>query len=203
MSAPDAAMEPEPETTALPRWIAAIIVSAIGLASLVALVWPLLTTPPSGAGVISTQVNESGAAGRINAPAPNFEWSDSDGNVLRLSDFRGKIVLVDFWATSCPPCVREMPALNRVVSSDPDVVVLAVAGYKGDTREKAESFLTVLALDRITLVFDSDLETATRYGIIFLPTTFFIDRTGVIRHIQIGAQPMTEDQIRIGIKKAR
>jgi peroxiredoxin len=202
VSGPELGAQAESET-ALPRWIAAIIVSAIGLASLVALIWPLVTSQSSTSGLVSTQINESGAAGRISAPAPNFEWSDSEGNVVRLSDFRGKIVLVDFWATSCPPCVREMPALNRVASSEPDVVVVAVAGYRGDTPEKAESFLTELALDRLMLVFDNDMQTATRYGVIFLPTTFFIDRTGVIRHIQIGAQPMNEDQIRTGIRKAR
>ena len=101
-SAPDTEREP----TALPRWIAAIIIGAIALASLAALLWPILNKPATAAdaGVIRAQIEADGAAGRIGAIAPDFEWTGADGQTLRLSSYRGKVVVVNFWATWCPPC---------------------------------------------------------------------------------------------------
>jgi thiol-disulfide isomerase/thioredoxin len=191
----------EREPTALPRWIAAIIIGAIALASLAALLWPLLNRPAAvtDAGVIRAQIDAEGAAGRIGAPAPDFEWTGVDGKTVRLSSYRGKVVVVNFWATWCPPCREEMPALQRVASSEPDVVVLEVDLM--EPGEKARSFLDSLGLDRLQPVLDSDGATTRRFGVLGLPSTFFVDRSGVIRHLELRA--VTEAQIRTGIQKAR
>jgi len=191
----------EREPTALPRWIAAIIIGAIALASLAALIWPLLNKPanPADAGVIRTQIEADGAAGRIGATAPDFEWTDIAGRTLRLSSYRGKVVVVNFWATWCPPCREELPALQRVAASEPDVVVLEVDLM--EPGEKARSFFDSLELDRLQLVLDSDGATTRRFGVLGLPSTFFVDKSGVIRHLELSA--VTEAQIRTGIQKAR
>jgi len=195
------APEPEREPSALPRWIAAIIIGAIALASLAALLWPLLNKPATvtDAGVIRAQIEADGAAGRIGAPAPDFEWTSLDGQTLRLSTYRGKVVVVNFWATWCPPCREEMPALQRVAASEPDVVVLEVDLM--EPGDKARSFLDSLGLDRLQPVLDGDGATTRRFGVLSLPSTFFIDKTGVIRHLELTA--MSEAQIRTGIQKAR
>jgi thiol-disulfide isomerase/thioredoxin len=195
------APETEREPTALPRWIAAIIIGAIALASLAALLWPLLSKPASvaDAGVIRAQIQGDGAAGRIGATAPDFEWTDVDGKTLRLSSYRGKVVVVNFWATWCLPCREEMPALQRVAASEPDVVVLEVDLL--EPGDKARSFLDSLGLDRLQPVLDSDGATTRRYGVLTLPSTFFVDRDGVIRHLEL--RQMTEAMIRTGIQKAR
>ena len=195
------APEPEREPNALPRWIAAIIIGAIALASLAALLWPLLNKPATvtDAGVIRAQIEADGAAGRIGAPAPDFEWTSLDGQTLRLSTYRGKVVVVNFWATWCPPCREEMPALQRVAASEPDVVVLEVDLM--EPGDKARSFLDSLGLDRLQPVLDGDGATTRRFGVLSLPSTFFIDKTGVIRHLELTA--MSEAQIRTGIQKAR
>ena len=189
------------EPTALPRWIAAIIIGAIALASLAALLWPLLTKPSgrADAGVIRAQIDSEGAAGRIGANAPDFEWTGPDGQTLRLSTYRGKVVVVNFWATWCPPCREEMPALQRVAASEADVVVLEVDLM--ESADKARSFLDSLALDRLQLVLDTDGATTRRFGVLTLPSTFFVDRDGVIRHLEF--TPMNEQQIRTGVRKAR
>jgi thiol-disulfide isomerase/thioredoxin len=189
------------EPTALPRWIAAIIIGAIALASIAALLWPLLTKPSAraDAGVIRAQIDGEGAAGRIGANAPDFEWTSPDGQTLRLSTYRGKVVVVNFWATWCPPCREEMPALQRVAASEPDVVVLEVDLM--ESADKARSFLDSLALDRLQLVLDTDGATTRRFGVLTLPSTFFVDRDGVIRHLEF--TPMNEQQIRTGVRKAR
>ena len=195
------APEPEREPSALPRWIAAIIIGAIALASLAALLWPLLNKPATvtDAGVIRAQIEADGAAGRIGAPAPDFEWTSLDGQTLRLSTYRGKVVVVNFWATWCPPCREEMPALQRVAASERDIVVLEVDLM--EPGDKARSFLDSLGLDRLQPVLDGDGATTRRFGVLSLPSTFFIDKTGVIRHLELTA--MSEAQIRTGIQKAR
>ena len=192
---------PDREPTALPRWIAAIIIGAIALASIAALLWPLLTKPstPSDAGVIRAQIQGDGAAGRIGAVAPDFEWIGDDGQTLRLSSYRGKVVVVNFWATWCRPCREEMPALQRVAASEPDVVVLEVDLM--ESGDKARSFLDSLGLDRLQPVLDTDGATTRRFGVLTLPSTFFVDKDGVIRHLEL--TQMTEDRIRTGINKAR
>ena len=191
----------EREPTALPRWIAAIIIGAIALASLAALLWPLLNKPATvtDAGVIRAQIDSDGAAGRIGALAPDFEWTGPAGETLRLSSYRGKVVVVNFWATWCPPCREELPALQRVASSESDVVVLEVDLM--EPGDKARSFLDSLGLDRLQPVLDSDGATTRRFGVLSLPSTFFVDAAGVIRHLELTA--VSEAQIRSGIKKAR
>ena len=195
------APEPEREPSALPRWIAAIIIGAIAVASLAALLWPLLNKPATvtDAGVIRAQIEADGAAGRIGAPAPDFEWTSLDGQTLRLSTYRGKVVVVNFWATWCPPCREEMPALQRVAASERDIVVLEVDLM--EPGDKARSFLDSLGLDRLQPVLDGDGATTRRFGVLSLPSTFFVDKTGVIRHLELTA--MSEAQIRTGIQKAR
>lgn len=131
--------------------------------------------------------------------APDFEWTGLDGQILRLSSYRGKVVVVNFWATWCPPCREEMPALQRVAASEPDVVVLEVDLM--EPGDKARSFLDSLGLDRLQPVLDSDGATTRRFGVLSLPSTFFVDKEGVIRHLELTA--VTEAQIRNGIKKAR
>jgi thiol-disulfide isomerase/thioredoxin len=189
------------EPTALPRWIAAIIIGAIALASLAALLWPMLAKPPTPTdeGVIRAQIDRDGAAGRIGAVAPDFEWVGPDGQILRLSSYRGKVVVVNFWATWCEPCRREMPALQRVAASEPDVVVLEVNLM--ESGDKARSFLESLGLDRLQPVLDTDGATTRRFGVLTLPSTFFVDKDGVIRHLELTT--LTDGQIRVGIQKAR
>jgi thiol-disulfide isomerase/thioredoxin len=193
----------EGASTALPRWLAAIVIGTIAIASLVALVWPWLPRgAPTEVGTIRAQIEEAGAAGRISALAPNFEWNAAGGKTERLSDLRGRVVVLNFWATWCLPCREELPALNRVATSEPSVAFIAVGGFSGDTSDRVASFFSQLSIDRLMPVIDSGLATSTRYGVLSLPTTFFVDRSGVIRHLEIGALPLTEDEIRRGITKA-
>ncbi len=188
----------------MPRTVAAIIVGAIALASLAALVWPQLpmnqpATGPTQVGVIRRQIDGPNMAGRIGSTAPDFEWNAPDGSTRTLASLRGKVVVINFWATWCKPCRSEMPALNAVARGS-DAVFLAV-----DLQEdgaKVRSFLDQLALDRLEPVLDLDGQTTRRYGVVGLPATFFVDAQGVIRHIQRG-EVMDQSVVREGIAKAR
>ena len=197
------------ETTAdfrpqLPRWIAAIIIGAIALASLAALVAPMVGLPqifggPTAVGVIRRLVDDPNAAPRISGLAPDFEWNAPDGTTKKLSDLRGKPVVVTFWATWCAPCRQEMPAMQRVASSG-DVTFLAVDLLEDGTRVRG--FMDSLALDRLTPLLDLDGAVTRKYSVLELPQTFFIDAQGVIRHIEHGAI-LDDAAVKRGIDKAR
>jgi cytochrome c biogenesis protein CcmG/thiol:disulfide interchange protein DsbE len=155
---------------------------------------------PTQVGVIRRQVDGPNMAGRVGAPAPDFEWNAPDGSTRTLASLRGKVIVVNFWATWCKPCRTEMPLLNSVARGS-DAVFLAV-----DLQEdgaKARSFFDQLALDRLDPILDLDGQTTRRYGVLTgLPQTFFIDAQGVIQHIERGE--LTEEKgIRDGIAKAR
>jgi thiol-disulfide isomerase/thioredoxin len=107
--------------------------------------------------------------------------------------------VVNFWATWCPPCKQEMPILQRVAASEPDVIVLEVDLM--EPGDRARNFLDSLGLDRLQPVFDNDGATTRRYGVLSLPSTFFIDKDGVIRHLEL--TQMNEQRMRTGISKAR
>ena len=201
MRDPVAALDFRPQ---LPRWIAAIIIGAIALASLAALVAPSfgiskLFGGPTEVGVIRRLIDDPNAAPRIGAVAPDFEWNAPDGTTKKLSDLRGKVVVINFWATWCAPCRQEMPAMQRVAAST-DAVFLAVDLLEDGARVRG--FMESLALDRLTPLLDLDGAVTRKYSVLELPQTFFIDAQGVIRHIEHGAI-LDEAAVRRGIDKAR
>lgn len=126
--------------------------------------------------------------------APDFALPDLDGAVVRLSDFRGKPVLVNFWATWCGPCKREMPEIEEAYArANGELVVLAVnvEGTAPDlARRLARDFRDELNLT-FPIVLDSpDNAVFNQYRLKGLPDSFFIDRDGVIRDIVVG--PLTK-----------
>jgi thiol-disulfide isomerase/thioredoxin len=189
----------------MPRVVTAIVVGAIALASLAALVWPALTMDqsavgPTRVGVIRRQIDGPDMAGRVGAMAPDFEWNAPDGSTRTLASLRGKVVVVNFWATWCKPCRTEMPLLNSVARGS-DAVFLAIDLQEDGAR--ARSFFDQLAIDRLEPILDLDGQTTRRYGVITgLPQTFFIDGQGVIRYIERG-EFTDADAIRLAVEKAR
>jgi len=188
----------------MPRVVAAVIVGAIAVASLAALLWPSLPVAqlfagPTQVGVIRRVIDDPAAAPRIGAVAPDFEWNAPDGKTTKLSDLRGKVVVINFWATWCVPCRQEMPAMQRVAGST-DAVFLAVDLLEDGARVRG--FFDSLALDRLMPLLDTDGAVARRYSVLELPQTFFLDAQGVIRHVEHGGV-LDDAAVRRGIDKAR
>jgi thiol-disulfide isomerase/thioredoxin len=117
--------------------------------------------------------------------AQPLELDDIDGNTHSLQDYRGKVVVLNFWATWCPPCVEEIPSLGRLQQafSDEDLVVLSVD--IGESKKEVEAFLQQVPAD-FPVLLNPDGTTVKQWKIIAFPTTFVIDRDGVIKLAYFG-----------------
>lgn len=128
----------------------------------------------------------------IGSKAQDFTVKDADRTVS-LHDYRGKIVLLNFWASWCPPCIEEMPSLVQLQKEmGPKVEVVAVS--IDEDADAYHSFLRDHNVDLLT-VRDPQQRTPTMYGTTGWPETFVIDRKGVIRRKFIGAVNWTSPDI--------
>ena len=130
---------------------------------------------------------------RIGSTAPDFTVQDSDHKVT-LSQFRGQVVVLNFWGTFCPPCIEETPSLVQMQKrlKDKGVVVLAVSI---DTDDNAyHKFLKDYKIDLVT-VRDGAQKTSSLYGTFGWPETYVIDRNGTIRRKFIGAVDWSSPEI--------
>ena len=111
--------------------------------------------------------------------APNFTVLDENGNSVRLSDYRGKPVVLNFWATWCYYCKVEMPDFDRAAQKYPNVQFLMVNATDGvnETVESATAYVTAEGYS-FDIFFDTSFEAINAYGISGFPTTVFIDENG-------------------------
>jgi peroxiredoxin len=135
-------------------------------------------------------------AARLGAPAPDFTLQNADGNAVRLSELKGKPVLINFWATWCTPCREEMPAMQEVYDQyrDQGLVILAI-----DMEEDLRTVRRWIEQGGFTFTFllDSEGEQVKRYNVTAAPTSYFVDRGGVIKDLKLGALSRTEMQAKV------
>jgi peroxiredoxin len=133
--------------------------------------------------------------------APDFQLNTLEGETIQLSDLRGQPVVVNLWASWCPPCKAEMPALQSVYAETQEdgLQVLAVNMSYQDSVREAERFIQENGLD-FTVPLDESGEVARLYQMQALPSTYFIDSKGVIQRVIIGG-PMSETTIRTSVEQ--
>ncbi len=112
--------------------------------------------------------------------APDFEFSSFEGERMRLSDFRGRPVFLNFWASWCGPCRAELPAMEVLLREHEDDRLAIIGVNNGERIQTAERFLQKLDVKLTAYAYDPAASIVQRYGILGLPTSFFIDADGII-----------------------
>ncbi|PFK32180.1 thiol:disulfide interchange protein [Bacillus cereus] len=140
----------------------------------------------------------------VGKNAPDFELSKLDGTKVRLSDLKGKKVILNFWATWCGPCKQEMPDMEAFYKKHKtDVEILAVnytASEGANGEEKVKKFAEEKGIT-FPILLDKDITVTTTYKVITIPTSYFVDTKGVIRDKFIG--PMTQKEMEKRIAKIK
>jgi peroxiredoxin len=147
--------------------------------------------PVAGKEIASDPTRSAGPTGTpapaavVGAPAPDFTLSDVAGNPITLSALKGKVVLINFWATWCGPCRLEMPAIEQRYQKfkDQDFTVLAID--LDEPAENVRSFVEELNLT-FPVLLDPGGKTFDLYRVRGYPTTFIVDRDGIIKQLSIG-----------------
>ncbi len=143
-----------------------------------------------------TELTPAPEIGRL---APDFTLVDLKGNEVTLSDFRGKTVFINFWATWCPSCRAEMPEIEAVYQEYKDKGVVVIGVDIQETEEEVLQFIQRVVYSW-TFVLDTTGLVAVNYKIEAIPTSFFIDREGIIQAVNIGA--MTKRAMEIKLAEA-
>lgn len=137
----------------------------------------------------ATDEGSEGEGANATTPAPDFSMTDAEGNTLKLSDFRGKPVLLNFWASWCGPCASEMPDIQaswEVNREDVEFVIVNMTGMSGETEETAKAFLSENGYT-FPAYFDKGNSAASAFGVSSIPQTYLIDAEGNILGGYMGA----------------
>lgn len=112
-------------------------------------------------------------------PLPDLEIQNADDKPLKLSDFKGKVVLLNFWATWCTPCVKEMPSLDRLQAAFPkDRFLIVPLSIDGPTKPKVAPFYKDQKLANLGIYFDKGRKTMQGLDVTLLPTSILVDAKG-------------------------
>ncbi len=135
----------------------------------------------------------AGLEPRAKLEAPAMQAVDLQGQTRSLADYRGRVVLLNFWATWCPPCRREMPSMERLRRSMAGRPLEILAVDSAETPEDVRAFLKTLALG-FPILLDPDGQNTRRWKVYALPTTFLLDGEGRIRYVLRGGAEWDEGE---------
>ncbi len=133
---------------------------------------------------------------KITLPAPDFTLLDMDEEEHSLSDYRGKVVMLNFWATWCPPCRREMPSMERLHNQLDKDKFKVLAINQMESADHVFAYTGQLDVDpTFTILFDLNSEVSRKLNVKGLPTTYLIDKQGNIRYRAIGGREFDHPEV--------
>ena len=180
--------------------LAAVGVLLLSLVAVALLVRRQIASPtaPSRIGVIGV-AGGGGQPPAIGKPAPDLALTTLNGASLRLSDLRGKTVLLNFWATWCGPCKQEMPLLVRAAQANADQGLVVIGVDVQESAPQVRSFVQQLGVT-YPIAIDGDGSAVAAYRVYGLPTTWVIDGGGVARATQLG--PLNDADLAKALRSA-
>ncbi len=163
------------------------IVAALGA---LAIITVGLLRPTTAPGTTSSTLQSSSSAPvglQVGDVAPNFTLTTLDGKRVSLSNYRGKPVMLNFWYTTCPGCLEEIPGMQQFYASQraagKDLVILGINSV--DDAQTARQFVQQEGMT-YPITLDNHQQVATLYNLTATPTSYFIDRQGIIRSVYVG-----------------
>ncbi len=163
------------------RWLPGLVVAAV----ILMVAWLFVEASNSSGGYTAVSFGEQGPRPTVGSPAPGFEAVDLEGMPVRLADYRGRPVWINFWATWCPPCRAEMPDIAAVYREAHEGGLVLLAVSVAEDQETVRTYLRRTGLD-VPAMVDESGAVAARYGLMGFPTHYFIDSGGVVRDIRVG-----------------
>lgn len=135
----------------------------------------------------------SASTALVGQPAPDFALKSASGENLRLSEYRGEVVMINFWATWCGPCRQEMPLLDALYGRYQRVGFQLLGVNIDDDSGKAMAMVEELGVS-FPVLFDSDKSVSESYEVEAMPVTILVDRSGTVRHVHHGYKPGYEEK---------
>jgi thiol-disulfide isomerase/thioredoxin len=135
----------------------------------------------------------------VGKPAPAIELDLLDGKKFRLADHKNKVVVLDFWASWCGPCLQTMPLVDKVAREFADQGVELVTINLEETPERVHTALDRLKLES-AVALDKEGRVAERYGATSIPQTVIVDRDGKVARLFVGGSPRFDEQLRQALK---
>ena len=184
MTTPNPPQSPPPPGRPSPALLLFLIFPLLGIIAALAMALanpgPAAVTPPTPLPVAPQQLS------LVDKPAPNFELKGLDGRSYRLSSYRGRVVFVNFWATWCEPCRRELPAFEQFAAAQGADGAAILAVNIGETPDQVAAFFEQYGVKALPVLLDDTLDVYGAYGIERLPTTFVLDPAGTVRYKHLG-----------------
>lgn len=148
----------------------------------------------------STTGSESGNESENRTSAPNFTVTNKEGKEVKLSDFKGKPVVLNFWASWCGPCVGEMPVFEDTYKTNSDSIEFVMVNLTDGSRETVSTAKSFISNNDYTfpVYFDEKSSAASAYAVYSIPATYFIDKDGYV--IAQAKGPLEAESLRRGIE---
>ena len=179
------------------KWMIIAVLLAVIIVG-ATLLYQKLSNDYSGNNLINASQTQDAASKSAKA-APDFTVLDHEGNAVKLSDYKGKPVVLNFWATWCSYCKLEMPDFNEAYQKYPDVQFLMVNATDGvqETMSSAKEYIRKENY-QFNIFFDTQLEAVKAYAVTGFPSTFFIDKEGNL--VTYGSGMLDMEALEKGIK---